>query len=262
MKKYCFPCFKPHIWTSGVSLLFLSVLGWAQSSGAQTFIAPTGEEMLFSDDPKDWARPQTVVPPTYPSAELKAGSAGYVDVEIQVNEIGRVISSRVVKSMPENKAFESATVAQINLWTFHPKLTAACTPTVSVSNVRIWFENRNGEGVISVSGTPSTVAPSEKTAARKAEFLNRKETISSVKYPAALRKSGTQANVYSVITVDAATGTTKAVDISWIKATDATELTKLRLSNAIKVPMMDAKFIPTNGSIYKVCIPFIFRLTA
>ncbi len=261
MKKHCPSSFKLRILTSGVSLLFLSVLGWAQLSGAQTFVAPTGEEMLFSDDPKDWSRPQTVIPPAYPSAELKAGSAGYVDVEVKVNEIGRVISSRIVKSMPENKAFESATAAQINLWTFHPKLTAECAPTTFVSNVRVWFENRNGEGVISVSGTPSTLAPPEKTAARKAEFLNRKETISSVRYPEALRKSGTQANVYSVITVDAATGNAKAVDISWIKATDATELTKLRLSNAIKLPMMDAKFIPTSGSNYKVCIPFTFRLT-
>lgn len=254
-----------HVLVPALTLSLALASSWVQAADAPVlvsstgvFAAPTGEAMLYADDPKDWTRPKVVVPPTFPSGELKADKSGYVDIEVQVDEVGKVTSSRVVKSMPENKAFETAALEQVGLWLFHPKLSAQCTPIQSTSTTRVWFETRSNEGVVSVSGAASPSIP----AARQVTMLNRHQTLSSIQYPQELRRVGAQADLYAVMTVDAATGSTRAVDVSWMQSNSKSSHTKTRFKNAAVDSLMNAKFAPVVGNNYQVCVPLSFRLTS
>lgn len=254
--------------SSTLSALFCLLLATVSSASfAQIeplFVTTTGEEMLFTDDPKDWARPRIVLPPTYPLNELRANTAASVDIEVQIDERGKVVDSRVLKSVPENKAFEAAVSEVITRWTFHTKMNAECMPIPYTTNQRVWFEVRDGKGVVSVSGSSSsstTATNSSPITARKIVMLNRLEVFRSVRYPMQARRDGAQADLYAVMSIDAATGEVKAIDITWLKLDGKASVgTKQHFRDAATEPLMRGKFAPLEGKPYKVCIPISFRL--
>ena len=102
------------------------------------------EEMLFADDPKSWLRPKAIVPPEFPAEQLKAKATGYVDIDVSIDKAGKVTSARIVKSNPENKAFEMAVSETIKYWLFRQRADVNCEPIARTSNVRVWFDIRDG----------------------------------------------------------------------------------------------------------------------
>lgn len=219
------------------------------------------EEMLFADDPKVWATPLRVVAPQYPIDQLSGKARGYVDMEVALDARGRVKSSRIIKSEPQNQGFEKAAIDVISLWTFHETLSDFCVPVEVTANARIWFEERDGAGVVSVSG--STVGTGE-TFIRRAKFaevLNDKELIEAVKYPMAARKAGAEARVYGIGYVSAATGNVSYATVSRIYSGDrATKLTDEGFAKSVVKALLVLRLKPTAGGDYKVCRTFDFRL--
>ncbi|WP_395372921.1 TonB family protein [Marinicella sp. W31] len=61
------------------------------------------------------------VPPVYPIKQLQAKIEGWVEVRMQVNELGRVVGVEVVDSYPKGH-FENATRKGVKKWAFHPKI--------------------------------------------------------------------------------------------------------------------------------------------
>ena len=61
------------------------------------------------------------VPPAYPVKQLQAKIEGWVEVRMQINELGRVVGVEVVDSHPKGH-FENATRRGVKKWAFHPKI--------------------------------------------------------------------------------------------------------------------------------------------
>ena len=253
--------------SSTVSAFFCLLLATVSSASfAQIkplLVTATGEEMLFTDDPKDWSRPRIVLPPSYPLNELRANMAASVDIEVQIDELGKVIGTRVLKSVPENKAFEAAVSEVITHWRFYTKMNAECMPIPHTTNQRIWFEVRDGKGVISVSGSSSsstTATNSSPTTARQIVMLNRSEVLRSVRYPMQARRDEVQADLFAVMSIDAATGEVKSVDITWLTLDGKASIgTKQHFRDAVTEALMNGKFAHFEGGPYKVCAPMSFR---
>jgi protein TonB len=63
-------------------------------------------------------RTRSQVAPAYPASERNAGISGEVLVEFTVDESGRVLNPRVVRS--SRTAFESPTLRAVSNWRFEP----------------------------------------------------------------------------------------------------------------------------------------------
>lgn len=61
------------------------------------------------------------VAPTYPSRALQRGIEGYVLLEFDIDEAGRVINPRILDAEPEG-IFERAALNAIERWRFQPKV--------------------------------------------------------------------------------------------------------------------------------------------
>ena len=87
---------------------------------------PNGKEDAdYGEVGVDWAsnldntpRTRSQVGPTYPAAERNAGITGEVLVEFIVDESGRVLNPRVVRS--SSAAFETSTLRAVSKWRFEP----------------------------------------------------------------------------------------------------------------------------------------------
>ncbi len=244
-------------------MLLFSCHAFAQVT-AHTSTAKT-EEMLFADDPKEWAKPKVVVPPEFPADQLAANARGYVDIAVTLDAFGNVKTAQVTKSEPVNPAFETAAMAVVKLWVFKSVLTQDCTPVESTANVRTWFESREGKGMVSVSGQVTPRSPLPGNALDKSAWLNRKEVAAMVRYPASARRAGIQADANVAIRVNTATGEVADVEITGFHTTpQATEKVIEEFKKSIRTPLMTAKFEPRevkDAKTYRVCVPYTFRVS-
>lgn len=218
------------------------------------------EEMLFADDPKDWAKPKVVVPPEFPIDQLAANARGYVDVEVELNQNGSVKAARIVKSEPQNTGFEKAVLEVVKLWLFHAALNNGCVPRESTGNARIWFEVRDGKGVVSVSGKMEAATPVGDLP-RKMEWESRLEQLATVRYPVTALRDRVEADLFAAVRVDAPTGAAIVTVVTWIETSrNATATVAESFKSAAVKSLKLAKFKPREGKDYSVCVPFKFRL--
>lgn len=228
--------------------------------------AANGEEMLFADDPKDWAKPKVVIAPKYPDSQLSLKAAGRVDVDVTLKNTGEVASFRIAKSEPSNPAFEKAVEDVVQLWLFHYKLNKECIPIESSGNVRVWFDVVDGKGTVSVSGAVSPSVAASDAAAQGARpqlgWLNRKEIFSNLRYPAKARRENFRAEMTTVMRIDAMSGKTIDIETTWIETRPAfsSESVKSSFRDSVKDALMIARFAPRPGPNYRVCVPFSFRM--
>ena len=77
---------------------------------------PAFGEFVYVDE-----LPQAItrMPPTYPELAFKAGVEGTVLIQALVGEDGRVLDTKVVKSVP---VFDDAAVQAVHQWTFKPAM--------------------------------------------------------------------------------------------------------------------------------------------
>lgn len=248
---------------SKVLALLLALFAQSASASATPDILTStavSEEMLFADDPKDWAKPRYVVPPDYPQGLLQKKIGGFVDVEVRISGHGEVTSARLVKQEPDGAGFWEATNEVIKKWLFYSKLSSACVPEGTTANVRLWFEPRDDKGVISVSGDVTATKESfAKPLQRK--WINQKEVARSIRYPLLARSEGIEATLHVVAKVDAA-GSVQTTEIShFFSGRLATNKMRSTFEKAVIENVQKAKFEPLeNGKTTKVCIPYQFLL--
>ncbi|MBL8523427.1 MAG: TonB family protein [Betaproteobacteria bacterium] len=245
-------------WREAAVMAMLLLGGNAGAIEVRQAVA-NSEEMLFADDPKNWARPKVVVTPTFPEDQLKLNASGKVDVEVVVDAQGTVKSYRIAKSEPANPAFEKAVEEVAKLWLFYVMLDKECVPMESTGNARVWFEAQDGKGKVSVSGQVSQTAASGN--ARKPNMLNRKEAAAGIRYPSEMLRAGVHAMVNAVIRVDGKSGEPLDVGIAWTRTSPDPVRDNIvsSLHAEVKRGMMRAKFAPSEGGNYRVCIPFEFK---
>jgi protein TonB len=64
--------------------------------------------------------PMVQIKPVYPSRAARMGQEGYVKAELNVDATGRVISVKIVKSMPDG-VFDKSAIKALKRWKFRPK---------------------------------------------------------------------------------------------------------------------------------------------
>ena len=240
--------------------LLVSYSAFGQPIGYTAFAVT--EEMLFADDPKDWAKPKVVVPPQFPSDQLAANTRGYVDVEVNLSIAGDVTAARVIKSEPRNEAFEKAVLEVASLWLFNVPLSNDCVPRESTGNVRIWFDVRDEKPVVSVSGNVSAASAPIGDLPRKADWENKSHVFASMSYPERALRDNVQVKLLAALHVAASTGDVKETVITWMEtSSNASTTVAESFKSAVIKHMRRAKFKPRDGKDYRVCVPFEFRVT-
>ena len=214
---------------------------------------------LYMEDPQKWLTPKFIYPPEFPQEQLLANATGEVDVEVSIDEMGRIMAARVLKSTPVNKAFESAVMKALPRWFYYRRIDESCTPVKAVATTRIWFEIRDGKGVVSVSGRLLD-EPAGPDVSGVANMLNREEVYRSMPYPSRAGNDGAQAELVAAIDVDAATGNVTNVEVTWIemyggRSVGAEE--RFRLSTI--TGLTKGKFAPRAGPPYRVCAQHSYR---
>lgn len=221
------------------------------------------EEMLFADDPKDWLTIARVSAPQYPKELLAKGITGHVDIEVTIDELGKVKKIGAVTSKPQNAAFEESARESVRYWTFYAKISPECVPEVATGNVRVWFEIRDGKEAISVSSTPGTMGSVVSPGKSKwRPLLNQATVARAVQYPPRARKEGEQGSVFSVIHVDAETG--RPFEIKFSHAISSRGWVRSAFELAVRDALKMARFEPSpeeKGLAFRVCMPFTFKLS-
>jgi len=64
--------------------------------------------------------PMVQIKPVYPSRATRMRQEGYVKAELNVDVTGRVISVKIVKSIPEG-VFDKSAIKALKRWRFRPK---------------------------------------------------------------------------------------------------------------------------------------------
>jgi outer membrane biosynthesis protein TonB len=227
-----------------------------------TTAADESEAMLFADDPQEWSRPRLVVRPEFSKNELDKRVRAYVDVTVDIDNRGRVKSSMIAKSDPPTPGYEKALKDVIGLWLFEPKLDSKCVCVEATANVRVWFDVKDGKGVLSVSGKPITAQPEKLRYSREELEAVAKKIRQNILYPQLARKEGDVAEVNVVMEVDAASGRVINVEpADFYSSSKANSQVKRSFINAIDSALKSVSFSPTLGSPFKVCMVFSFRLT-
>lgn len=244
-------------------ILALSLPLLPQWSHAIDVTVPTRvtEVMLYADDPKEWLSIKLVVSPTYPPAHLAAGKTGHVDVQLRLDEFGKVVEVKKVEATPMDAAFEMAAREVLKFWLFKPPVSEQCVPIASDGNVRLWFEIRDGKPAISVSSLPDpTAKPREQAAWRP--MINYRQMAASVRYPYAARRLDAQGDLFSIMTVDAGTGEVMDAEVSHAVVSHGNA--KQHFRDEIVRALMRGRFEPRpaeTGKRFKACIEFKFRLS-
>lgn len=227
-----------------------------------TTAADESEAMLFADDPQEWSRPRLVVRPEFSKNELDKRVRAYVDVTVDIDNRGRVKSSMIAKSDPPTPGYEKALKDVIGLWLFEPKLDSKCVCVEATANVRVWFDVKDGKGVLSVSGRPITAQPEKLRYSREEIEAVAKKIRQNILYPQLARKEGDVAEVNVVMEVDAASGRVTNVEpADFYSSSSANAKVKQSFISAINAALRSASFPPTPGLPFKVCMVFSFRLT-
>jgi len=248
--------------TSTWLLLALISLGGPAVVAVESVPVNVTEEMLFTDDPKEWLKISRVSPPVYPKELFDKGITGYVDLEVTIDEQGRVKQIGTVTSKPSIAAFEESARESVKYWQFKEKLSGKCTPEVAQGNVRVWYEIKDGKESISVSSMPGTMLKNVAADAPKwFPMLNLPQIKRELRYPADARKYGEQGVVYAVLHIDVETGMVRKVEFS--HAIVSAPWVRFSFEAAIRFSMKAARFEPKpeeRGKTLKACLPFAFRL--
>ena len=82
--------------------------------------------------------PLTRIPPRYPRDALLRGTEGYVSMELCVDEVGSVISIKIIESKPD-KIFNKAALDSLLQWKFEVR-TSSGLPVKQKGTTRIDFQ--------------------------------------------------------------------------------------------------------------------------
>lgn len=209
---------------SVAALLTISFAASAQDSGSTSQQASAAEktvepvdDVLFASDPQSWARVTRVVEPKYPEAALKEGRGAVVDLEVLVDVLGGVKTVRSISSMPRSPDFEAAVQEILKTWLFSVAKTDRCVPVETVGNVSITFEVRDGKGVVSLTHR-KLPPPTGAKVLFGPRIKNRKEVSEDMQqsYPRSARRAGVQAQVYTLLTVEPATGQVQDIEVTHV----------------------------------------------
>lgn len=247
-----------HTVLSVILMLSMALPVVAQTVNGPAQSTAITEVMLTMDDPSKWATPKKVVPPEYPAGELAKGATQAVDVTIRVDSAGKVESHAFSNSTPAAAPFEEAVAAVIRLWQFEIATDANCAPRANEGNVRVWFEIKDGNPSVSVSGKASG---SGSPPVAVAKSLNRKEAIGKIRYPVDARRGAAEADLYVVLRVNAASGSVETAQVSAIRSAKKLDNKAIELFTDALWPLRELKFEPTAVPNYRVCVPVIFRLS-
>jgi TonB family protein len=135
------------------------------------------------------------VPPEYPKALAAAGVASEVDVFGEVAADGMFQVRRVASSAP-NPEFEQAVRDVSKLWTLRPIYGTDCLPRPGApTQVRIWFEMKDGKPVISFGQ-----ARSEITEGKPLKVVQRRNIV----YPPEMLRRGVTGSIEFLLRVSPA----------------------------------------------------------
>ncbi len=196
--------------------------------------------------------------PDYPPAAEATKTTGYVDVELLITEYGHVGEVRSLKSTPKNVDFEKAIRDVIDRWFFYAAR-SKCRPAESVGNVRVWFDIKDGKGMVSVSKPKPQSVPD--TSKLKFTSTNIAAILAATMYPERARRANAQGDVHMTITVDPKTGSVASIDD--VYARSIPEGSERHFAAASRVAIAEFKAVAISDSTgpIVVCVPFQFRLT-
>jgi TonB family protein len=112
------------------------------------------------------------VPPEYPGRLVASGASAEVDVFGEVGADGAIAVEKVA-STSADPGFEEAVRAAVRFWTLRPSYGTDCVPRPARTQVRIWFEIKEGKPVISFGQARAPVtegSPLKSTYRRNPEF--------------------------------------------------------------------------------------------
>lgn len=244
-------------------LLVMMMCGTVFAQDTRTSAAGVTHEMLFADDPQLWSKPTVVLPPGFPQGELRNNIRASVDVAIDLDARGKVKLATIKQSTLHNSAYEAAVLEVVQHWSFRPKLTAECVPVESQSNVRVWFDVRDGKGVVSVSGESMGTTQGAQQTSRQRMQENWNAIRQSVHYPVYARKNQAEADLYAIALVDPSEGRALDVNVTWFKGNAASQgASKQSFINEVQRAVTNASFTRAEQAPYKVCLPFSFKLAS
>ncbi len=166
-------------------LAFLAALSASAQSQRDPFV---------SGDPALWGRATRIVEPEYPPRALDEGRTGYVDIRGRVSPIGILQDIEYSPDAPQSGVFIDAVRRAIRDWEFQPPIGRDCQPSDERVTNRIWFEIAAGKPKISVSLVRSP--------ARDPMMLRPLKQEDPI-YPTNMRRSNTEAVVFTRVRVDA-----------------------------------------------------------
>lgn len=205
-------------WRSTFSWPLLFLLCWTAAASAGICDSPDAPKVYPWTDPSTYARPLRVLPPEYPSAQLKAGVSAKVEATLRINQGGTFKEVLEIKADNGDAAFESAVREVVQHWTFRPYIDCECTPMEFTARQTVWFEIKDGQPVVSVS--QGEAPPKRHTHAKPLRFLNGEEVYKAMTdgFPRLARRTSSEGVVYARVRVDPATGAVSKVDIQHVEA--------------------------------------------
>lgn len=111
----------------------------------------SNDSLYYNGNEDDWAAPLGMVTPIYPPIALSQKCTGYVDMELSISSIGKVVEIRVLTPEPKNEDFEAAAKESVMQWLFHVPARKGCTPEAFLAIQRIWFDINDGKPEIGYS---------------------------------------------------------------------------------------------------------------
>lgn len=239
--------------------LLLVLLAWTGASRAGICDSPDAPKVYPWTDPSTYARPLRVLPPDYPSAQLKKGVTTKVEATLRINPGGTMNEVLSLKADNGEAAFENAVREVVKHWTFNPYIDCECKPVEFTARLSVWFEIKDSQPAISVSRGEDP--PNRYTRAKPLEFLNATEVFkaASTNYPRAARRASGEGEVYALSTINPVTGTVEKVDIQHVEG--ASEH-KPHFARVAVSALSEARYRVTEGDKppIQTCITVKFRL--
>lgn len=178
-------------------------------------------------DTRVWLAHRLVVAPFYPSALAKARVTGVVDAQLRISPSGEIVEILHIESNPAHPAFVTAVRDVLSRWMFRKELDPQCEPRVSEGWLRVIFELRGDEPVVSVW---RPVEPRWEPA-RGPSINNRRKLGQTLleSFPREGRRARVGALVAVAVDVDGNTGAATrakatAVDLDWGHASGRLEV--------------------------------------
>lgn len=102
------------------------------------------EFVLRIDDARTGPLPDVLAPPSYPRNQARSGAQAYVDLLLDTDDAGNVVSATVADYAGSNstkssrKEFEAAALGMAHAWKFRPELVGG-KPLATGFTVPVWF---------------------------------------------------------------------------------------------------------------------------